>query len=212
MEDCAPTGWCLWCLFFWNSPDWISAVTPPTPGFPLELCWNSPFFSRLRFCARAPPLPLLWPSHCALRVIPCAILGQLSAEMCHVLVLLNGTWFGRFCYPFLAKMALLSKFLLRSLLLPLPLVAMVTTSLAGHIFICDRSVSGVLWIEQLRYQARLPFPPHLLRLSFHTPSRVFRRDSNVHPHLRRLPFHLASPMSPVPPPGDTHGPRVGCLL
>ena len=39
-------------------------------------------------------------------------------------------------------MALLSNFLLRSLLLPLPLVAMVTTSLAGHIFICDQGRQG----------------------------------------------------------------------
>ena len=69
---------------------------------------------------------------------------------------------------FWLKMVLLLNFLLRSRLLPLPLVAMVTTSLVGHIFICDRSVSSVPRIEQLRHQARLPFPPHLLRLSFHT--------------------------------------------
>ena len=48
-----------------------------------------------------------------------------------------------FAILFWLKMALLLNFLLRSLLLPLPLVVMVTTSLAGHIFICDRSVSGV---------------------------------------------------------------------
>ena len=66
VEGCAPTGWCLCCLFCWDSPDWISAVTPPTR--PVQV--NPLFFSVPPFYTLAAPSCFREPNHGAVRVIP----------------------------------------------------------------------------------------------------------------------------------------------
>ena len=82
VEGCAPTRWCLWGLFCWDSPDWISAVTPPTRPVqldplvllllglsnptPLELPVFSPC---LRFYTRRRHLVSAHPTRGAVRVI-----------------------------------------------------------------------------------------------------------------------------------------------